>query len=280
MKRRLDLTLLQLAAILIAARSATGEELEYAPTRIQELVQSGEAASHGAQFAASRGALNCRTFLWKKSPDHHVFFFLRNGKSYGEFRDEVLSEGRFLRIIENYLVSGARDVWQLVTVKERPVVRREEKLLWKDGKWDGSDLKWSFMWCGGQGHILRAEPALTERILRRSIVLQVNPRLTSKNAEYYVKAFRPETTHYERAFGDKIFGEHYLLSESKLSDGRCTLRVEWPESRPQLVFELHERIPNPPLDATMLVHTKSVGSMMVKADLISGEKLHFEPQSP
>jgi hypothetical protein len=257
--------------------SAQCAKLEYSPARIQQLVQSGEASWAGAQWAACwNGGLNCQTFLWKKSVDRHLFFVLRNGKSHGEFREEIMFERRFLRIIENYLVASARNAPSLVD-GERPFVRREETLLRQNGEWVASDLRWSFVWCSENGDNLRTEAALSERILKRNVTLRVNSHLTSQNVEYYVKAFRPEATKYEKAFGDKVLGDRYLLTQSKLSDGICNFRVEWAESRPALLFELHERIPNPINDANpLMLRTKVVASMTVKNDSLRGENPHFD----
>ena len=94
--------LLFLSVALLVGAVRAAEKDFYSPDQIRELISSGNAKPHGAQFANQ--GLGCKTFLWQKSDDKHIFFFTRNGNTWGEYRDETLDKGRFLRIDEMYLI--------------------------------------------------------------------------------------------------------------------------------------------------------------------------------
>lgn len=243
-------------------------------------MKSGAAKWHGAQFANQ--GLGCLTYLWPESPDHHVFFFARDGVFYGEYRDEHLKAGRFLEVTEHYLTKDTRSLEGSVRLDERlelPFVRKTTTLLWENDVWVASTVTWQFLTCSRDGMVMRSEPPEVIKTVRREVTLVVPERQFTKPVEYYAQALRPETSPYEEAFGAGLTRQdEFSFGMQKLADGRCTFRLEWPESRPAIVFELHERVPNPPRDANPeMVRTVKVASMLVKALPGTGSPVVFEP---
>lgn len=291
---------LLLLALLTFGGKGWGEPLEFTPQRIEQIIQTEKLPRHGACFAVSQGALNCASYLWAESDTRHVFFFLRDGKSYGEFRVESLSDGRFLSIVENYLVGDARTLSQEKIGTEHPCVRREETMEWKDGTWIGSKIRWSFLWCSANGEVKRREPAVVENMTRTILQLEVPASLMPKNLQYYVNLYRTKTTAFERAFYVLQEGKPYFLDHALALD-RATpligvqslkrgpvlreavdtivpLRALWIDSHPELCIEFYERIPAPPLDALpSVVRLKLLDVMKINASLLKGDKLRFEP---
>jgi hypothetical protein len=239
--------------------------------QIMGLVKSGAARPHGAQF--DNQGRGCRTYLWEDSPQHRVYFFARDGVFYGEFRDEQLDNGRSLMITEHYLEAGVRspDVLAEPDRREWPFVRRSREPLWEDETLVGSNVTWQSVIHGPDGAVLRADPPHTVKMVQRDVTLSVPAEKRPKDVEYYVKAFRPVRTDYERAIGS-----HFQRME-KLVDGRCTFWLEWPEADPRLTFELHERTPPNPLDATIGVRTEKVAVMTVPFVPAGSRLLLFAP---
>ena len=123
--------LLSLALQLFLLSIALSAEPSYTPAAIDKLISSGSARKNGAGCATHQG-LGCETFLWKESDRHYLYLFRRNGVSYGEFRDEILLDERFLSITEQHLVADSGEKDFLLKSKVLRFVRKHEQLIWKD----------------------------------------------------------------------------------------------------------------------------------------------------
>jgi hypothetical protein len=250
-------TLLFIVFALMAGIAQPAEPM-YTPGQIDARIQAGSAKEHGAQFANQ--GLGCRTYLWKESADHHVFFFRRDGVTYGEFRDEVLAEGRFLSIYERYLVADAREPGTLAKAKELRFVCKETLIVWKNNVYVESKVRWSFLTTDRSGSILQRGETSEKRMIRGVVSVVVPDKLTPDGETFFVNLKRSNLTPHERAFGDvrPVF-EHFGLSNR-----RCSLWAEWPEDDPELIVILSKKLPNPPGDANpFFVRTKETASMKI-----------------
>ncbi|HDY65054.1 MAG TPA: hypothetical protein ENH84_02320 [Phycisphaerae bacterium] len=248
----------------------------YSPRQIDDLISSGTAVPHGAQF--ENQGIGCNTFLWRKSDDIHVFFFTRDGESLGEYREEILSNGRFLRIEEMYLTSTARNTDFLKAAEELPFVRKLTTLHRDGDTWMGSTIHWALLLRERDGTVTKHLKQEIERTSKASVTIIVPANVMTKDKEYYLAAYKQNITDFDKAFYRRISEEKGLqLQWGKVVNGECGMGIEWPTQHPELLFELHERIPNPPNDATpFLVRTKSILSMKRTSGYTQGETIQFE----
>ncbi len=251
--------LLLFSFVYLLAGSAQLAKPQYTPSQIEKAIEAQSAIEHGAQFANQ--GLGCRTYLWKKSADHHVFFFRRDGVAYGEFRDERLSNGRFISIFEQYLVADSRKPEVLSKAKELRFVCKKTKLVWEDKVWLGSLVHWSFLTTDLNGKILKRDATAKKRMIRGVVSVVVPDHLIPDGETFFVGLRRKTLTPHETAYGtvNSVF-EHFGLT-----NGRCSIWAEWPEDDPEFVVELSQKLPNPPNDATpFIVRTKEIASMSIK----------------
>ncbi len=254
---RMKTTLLSIVFASMA-EIAQSAEPTYTPAQIDACFQAGSAKEHGAQFANQ--GLGCRTYLWKESAEHHVFFFRRDGVTYGEFRDEVLADGRFLSIYERYLVVDARETGILPMTRELRFVCKETIPVWKNNVFVESKVRWSFLTTDRSGNTLQRGETTAKRMIRGVLSVVVPDELTPEGDTFFVNLKRRNLTPHERAFGDvrpvfEYFG---------LSNRRCSLWAEWSEDDPELIIVLSKRFSNPSNDATPdAVRTKEIASMRI-----------------
>jgi hypothetical protein len=260
-------TLLSIGFALLAG-IAQSSEPTYAPAQIDDLIQAGSAKEHGAQFANQ--GVGCRTYLWKESADHHIFFFRRDGVTYGEFRDEVLADGRFISIFERYLAADSRKPETLPEAHELRFVCKETIPVWKNNVYVESKVRWLFLTTDLSGNSLKRGEITEKRMIRGVVSVVVPDELTPNGETFFVNLKRSNPTPHESAFGafDPVF-EYFGLSNR-----RCSLWAEWPEDDPEIIVVLSKKLPNPPLDATPFsVRTKDVASM--KIDLKPPQNVPF-----
>lgn len=279
MKRKLSLVLCVAVVCLANCRSssASSQEAFYSPKQMHDLISTGVAQPHGAQF--ENQGVGCRTFLWRQSDDRHVFFFTRDGKSLGEYREEILSNGRFLRIEEMYLTSTARNTGFLKAAEELPFVRKVTTFHRDGDTWVGSTIQWALLLRQRNGTVTKYLKREIERTSKASVTIIVPANVMAKGKEYYLAVYKQNLTEFDKTFYRRIDDKKGLqLQWGKIVNGECEMRLEWPTQRPEVLFELHDRIPNPPNDATpFLVRTKDILSMKRTSAITQGETINFEP---
>ena len=260
------------ASVAGVARSS---EPTFTPAQIDAYIQAGSAKSHGAAFANQ--GVGCRTYLWKESADHHVFFFRRDGVTYGEFRDEVLADGRFLSIFERYLVVDARKPEILPKAQELRFVCKETILVRKNNVWVESKVRWSLLTTNQSGTTLKRGETVEKRMIRGVVSVVVPDELTPTGETFFVDLKRNNLTPHEKAFGNvrPVF-EHFGLSNR-----RCSLWAKWPEDDPQMSVILRKKLPNPLHDAApFLVRTEEVASMTINLNPPRNVPFVFVPDKP
>ena len=191
-------TLLSIVFAVLAGIAQSAEPT-YTPAQIDACIRAGSAKEHGARFANQ--GLGCRTYLWKESADHHVFFFRRDGVTYGEFRDEVLRDRRFLSIYERYLVVDAREPRTLPRAKELRFVCKETLPVWKNNVSVESKVRWSFLTTDRSGNTLQRGETTVKRMIRGVVSVVVPDELTPEGDTFFVDLRRSNLTPHERAFG-------------------------------------------------------------------------------
>jgi hypothetical protein len=277
MKLYVRMSLLSLVFVVADfAFARADEQLAFTPYRISEIVDCGDAPRLGAVFAPS--SVGSWSHLWRDSDKHHVFFIYRLGRSFGEYREEWLSEGRFIEITENYLITKARESDFLENADEYPFVCRKERFDWRKAGKDntlvctGSTVQWSFLWCDGSGNINKRGQSQEQKLVRQPITVHVAKAQLAKNKEYSIHYHRKVLTDYEQAFGTDN------RSSVRLVNGECSFSTIWPPKEPKLVIELHERVPNPPNDATpFAIRTKAVATMTVDLNTVTDGAIAFSP---
>lgn len=264
-------TLLSIVFALMAGIAQPAEP-SYIPAQIDARIQAGSAKEHGAQFANQ--GLGCRTYLWKESADHYVFFFRRDGMTYGEFRDEVLAAGRFLTIYERYLVADARESGALPKAKDLRFVCKETSLVRKNNVFVESKVRWSFLTTDRSGNTLQRGETTERRMIRGVVSVIVPDELTPEADTFFVNLKRRNLTAHEKAFGDV----RPVFESFGLSNRRCSLWAEWPEDDPELLVILSKKLPNPPNDATPLfVRTEEIASMKINLNPPQNVPIVFIP---
>ncbi len=149
-----------LSLVLLLSHKGNAKEPEYRPEKIHDLIKTGVAKDWGGGFS---GGWQQSTHLWEDSENHHVFFFRLNGVSYGEFRDEVLSKGRFMTVFEKFLVHDYRKLKVLSKAKDLRFVCKETKYIWKDNVCLSQQVRWWFLTTDLNGKVLKKRPSLSKR---------------------------------------------------------------------------------------------------------------------
>lgn len=257
-RMRFSLLFLALTPSLLSIASAS--EPTYTPAEISELVRSGSAREHGAQFAnQGRG---CLTYLWIESDRHTLFVFLRDGVSYGEFRDEVLLDGGFISTTEQYLVADSREKSILLKTEVLRFVRKQELAIWKDEVCVGSTIRWSFLSTTLNGKVLEREAVIEKRMVRGVVSVIFPDRQTPNGETFLVGLERKSLTPHEIAFGRVS----PIIETFGLSNRRCSIWAQWPQDDPELVVILNKRLLKDPLDSGPEFRTKRVASMTISLD--------------
>jgi hypothetical protein len=252
----------------------SAQESFYSPKQIHDLISSGVAQPHGAQ--SENRDLGCQTFLWEKSNDRHIFFFTRDGRALGEYRDEMLVKGEFLRIDELYLNSTARNS---KVMEKLPFVRRLTTLHWDDDTWVGSTIEWTLLLRKPDGTVAEYLKHGGENTSKATVTVHLPTDLMAKDKKHYLALYKRNVSEFDKAFYHHIDeGKGLRLWWSEVVNGECEIRTEWPTQSPDFLFDLHERIPNPPSDAIpSSVRTKIIASMKRTSGINRGEVINFEP---
>ena len=244
----------------------------YTPAQIDAHIQAGSAKEHGARFANQ--GLGCKTYFWKESEDHQVFFFRRDGVAYGEFRDEVLKDGRYRSIFEQYLVVDARKPEILSKMQELHFICKETIPVWKNNVLVESKVQWSFLTTDQSGNTLKRFDTVEKLMIHGVVSVIIPHELTPTGETFFVDLKRSNLTHYEKTFGhiEPVF------ERFGLSNHRCSLWAEWPEDSPVMKIILSKKLPNPPLDENPFDYRKEeVASMTINLHLPQNVPFVFVP---
>lgn len=220
-----------------------GLKADYSSAKISELIEAGKAKRNGAQFANQ--GLGCETFLWQESKEHHVFFFMRNGRSYGEYREEFLKEGRFLTIKELFLIADLRDPDELQNKTNLKYVRRLEKLEWLHDVCVASTIEWSFMETGNNNKMIQIGDSKSQRIVRGVVSVIFPDVITPDGKLFDVGLDRAKLIPEEVAYGDV----DAMIESFGISNRRCSIWAKWPEDNAKLTIILNEKVKPEPMDS-------------------------------
>lgn len=248
-------TFLSIVCALMAGTVHSAEPT-YTHAQIDAYIQDSSAKEHGVGF--DNQGMGCRTYFWRESADHHVFFFRRDGLTFGEFRDEVLVDGRFLSIHERYLVVGGRDPETLSKARELHFVCKETIPVWKSNVMVESKVRWSFLTTDRRGNTLQRGETTEKRMIRGVVSVIVPDELTPNGDAFVMSLKRSNLTLHEKAFG---YGDvNPLIERFGLTNRRCSLWAQWPEDDPELIVILSKKLPTSPVPLS----TKEIASMKIK----------------
>jgi len=219
---------------------------------------------------------DCRTFIWKKSEDRNVFFFTRNDISFGEYREDTLHENRYIRTEEMYLDSRARNSRSAGPL---PFVCRQTALKWEKGVWVASMADWTLLLRNPDGSVAQYLGHRMENTVKGTMTITIPAELMPKDAEYFIAFYRRDVSDYERAFYNTIEeGKGLHVAGGPVVEGRCELRMEWPELSRDFLVELRVKIPNPPHDAMpFLTRTRCVATMLHTVPIAPDAVIPFVP---
>jgi len=253
---------------------AQSAEPVYTPEQVDVLIQAGCAKEHGAQFANQ--GLGCKTYLWKDSADHHVFFFRRDGVAYGEFRDEVLEDGRFLSIYEQYLVDDGRRPEVLAKATELRFVCKETLPVWRSNVVVESKVRWSFLTTDRNGKTLRRDETKVKRMIRGVVSVIVPDAVPPEGDEFSLNLKRSSLTPHEASFGREETGSEWFGPSKR----RCSIWAQWPEDDPELILILSKHVPIPPDDSSLRFspfRNEEIASMKIRMSPPSNIPIIFIP---
>ena len=244
---------------------------DYSPAKIAELIEAGKAKRHGAQF--SNQGLGCETFLWQESKEHHVFFFMRNGRSYGEYREEFLKEGRFLTIEELFLIADLRVPGELQNKTDLKYVRSHEKLEWHHHVCVASTIEWSFMATGNNSELIQIGDSKSQRIVR-GVVSVIFPDIVTPDGKLFdVRLDRANLIPEEVAYGDV----NSMIECFGISNRRCSIWAKWPEDNAELTIILNEKVKPEPMDSWPLPYRlREVARMSINLESPRNTPFVFE----
>ncbi len=261
-------------AFLAASQSRPAEDVLYSPAQIEGLISSGAAQPHGAQF--ENKSLGCRTFLWRQSDAHRVFFFSRDGKVFGEYRDETLENGRFVRTDEVFLATEVRHKMAKGSV---PFVRRLTTFQWDKKTWVGSAVQWTLLLREPDGTVTKHVKEGAESFVKGTVRVVVPAVLMKKERQYFLNVYKQIPSEFDKAFYDRIEeGKGLPLGAGPVTGNQCEIRADWPTDDPDFLFVLNERIPNPSRDANpSMIRTKGIASMRRTSPVNDGQIINFVP---
>lgn len=254
--------LLSLCYMLVSLTVVHSSEPTYTVQQINGLIEEGKAKRSGACFANQ--GLGCQSYLWKESDGHSVFFFLRDGTCYGEYRDQVLAGSRFLSTTERYLVCDARNAGFLANTKELSFVCKETENVWKDDACIEKEVRWMFVSTDLKGNEVERGPTVVQRIRHRVINVLVPGRVAPQSEEFFIEVTRKNLTSHEIAFGRSLpVVEHFGLT-----NGRCSIWVLAPDDDAKFSVVLSKKLPGRDEFTSAIVGRKRqrVASMTVNLD--------------
>jgi len=258
--------------------SVAGELLPYSPSEILQKVESKEAVEGGGPSLAGSG-LGTSTYCWKLTDDHYVFFLLRDGKSFSEYREEHRKSGRYMSIREVFLTVPEREKKDDHLKLARTYICRETRYIWFEDVWVGEDRQYKRYVTDAKGQVQQESGWSSQYILRQTLTIRIRPAMLSHEKEYYVEVLRPASCGYEPDFKEPDQDGAYFIDRQKVIDNQCAVRVEWSVQAPKSLIRVSERIPNPKEDATpFLIRTKPVFSRSV---MWTGNlPLHYNWETP
>jgi hypothetical protein len=249
------------------------------PKQIKKLISTGAAKPHGASFANQ--GLGCTSFLWRKSNDRDVFFFTRDENSYGEYRDELLSNGKILRIEEMYLDSKARNADFLKVTEQLPFVCKVTTLHRDNNAWYGSTIRWSLLLRERDGALVKILKNATETTIKAAFTTVVCSTILAEDKEYYLAIYKYNVSEFDKAFNNFDYiaeGKGLPLWYGKVVNGECKVQAECPAMSTEFLFELCQRIPNDPRDAMpFAMRTKVISSMKLTTAITQDMVIDFKP---
>jgi hypothetical protein len=247
------------------------------PAEIDDLITSGIAIPTRVQF--ENQGMGCSTFIWKKSEGDCRFYFTRDGKSFGEFRHDILLDGRYVWTRELFIAKSARNIDFLKDAKEIPFVYKLKQFRWKEGFWFESIIKWGLEIRARDGTVLKYLDKAEEKTSRVNITIVVPPDMINKDKEYYIIVYKHNVTKFEKAYyNSKITeGKGLWIQRKKVEDGKCEMTFEWTRESPELLYELHERFYIPEDATPFFIRTKCIASMIRPTGTSQGEVITFEP---
>jgi len=244
--------------LIACLHSAAGSQPDYTQSHITNLIDDGKATQHGAQFANQ--GMGCTTYLWKDSDDHHVFFFLRNGSSYGEYREECLSHGRILKIREKFLVADLRSSEALKNAGEFRFVQRDEEYHWNHNVWVGSKVSRLFITTHPDWTEAQNSEEYVQYLVRGVVSVVFPEKVIPRQKRFQVRLERTTLSNYEKMYG----GVGTIVEKVQSPNKEYSIWATWPESDPQLTIILEELMTKDPMDSWPLPYrSKEVARMVV-----------------
>jgi len=240
-----------LYCFIACMHSVAGSQPDYSPSQITNLINDGKATQNGAQF--SNQGIGCETFLRKDSDDHFVFFFLRDGTSYGEYRDEFLSHGRIQTIREKFLVADLRSSEALKKATEFSFVQRDEEYHWNHDVVVGSKVTWLFITTHPDGTDEQKHDEYVQYLVRGVVSVVFPEQVMPLEKKFQVRLERTTLSNYEKMYGGveqmMYGGVGTVIDVLHSQNNRYSIWATWPESDPQLAIILDELVPRDPRDS-------------------------------
>lgn len=251
-----------------------GADLTYSRDRVDSLIHSGAARVHGAGIGHPGGEKT--VYLWEESDEHSVFFILRNGVFFGEFRDIVLKNKKFQKTHETILIPGAADPAVLAKTARLRFVTKESVPKWDHGVVVGRTDRWWFSTNDQDGKSIYREETVVKHVKRSVLSVVVPDELTPDGESYFLGVERTNLTPHEKALGKNVTA----IESFGLSNRRGSIWVDWPEDDPDLVVKLWKHTPKRPsphdADPSMIL-TKEIGSMTISMVPQKNEPFVFIP---
>ena len=265
--------LLSLCCMLFPLAVVHSSEPKYTVQQINGLIEAGKAKRSGACFANQ--GLGCQSYLWKESNNHHVFFFLRDGTCYGEYRDEVLSGSRFLSTAERYLVNDSRKSEFLANTKVLPFVCKSNSRIWKDDACIESRIRWTFVSTDLKGKEVERGATVEQGIRHGVISIIVPSHLASNDDEFLIGLTRESLTEHETAFGAR----NPVIEHFGLTNLRSSIWVQMPDANARFVVTLFKKLPDPEVGTVAFpgMRRQRLASMTISLDSPRNTPFVFVP---
>jgi hypothetical protein len=273
-----------------APSTAPVDTIPYSRQKIDDLVNvSGVAKSTNEHVGASTVA-GIKTYLWKESDTHRVYFFERNKQLFGEYREETFAKNSHIeQRTEYYLLNWqTRGKPQDDAATDLPFTRKTERFTWDKDVCTGSVVEWQHTWrARADGALLKSTPPVTVKMSRSPVTVKVPAELMPDKDATYSIAFRRKPADFERDFlhldKDGLIGMTAVLngdilnrSSMEVKEGKATATLEWPADAPDFQLDLIESVRNPPMYQMMYTSTTK-GTMNLKALPADGTPIIFTP---